>query len=361
MVLAVVLASCGGTSQGEEDMPLGAHLADADIIDDPGAWVGPSTALLAESDDESVTELAPDEQSLPVTVTDSQGTEVTVSDTSRVLALDVYGTLARTVYELGLGDTLVGRDTSTGFAAAADLPLVTPSGHDLNAESILALDPSLIITDTTLGPWDVILQMREAGIPVVIVDSERRLETAGDLVRDVAEILGVPERGEDLATDLEADIADVTQQISEIAPDDEDALRMAFLYVRGNAGIYYLFGAESGTDSLITSLGGRDVATEVGWTGMRPVTDEGIIAMEPDVLLVMTAGLESAGGVDGLLESVPALALTPAGENRRIVDMADSEILSFGPMSARVLEALAVAVYAPETAQAAVDAEGEAG
>jgi iron complex transport system substrate-binding protein len=94
---------------------------------------------------------------------------------------------------------------------------------------------------------------------------------------------------------------------------------------------------------------------------MRPVTDEGIIAMEPDVLLVMTAGLESAGGVDGLLESVPALALTPAGENRRIVDMADSEILSFGPMSARVLEALAVAVYAPETAQAAVDAEGEAG
>jgi hypothetical protein len=30
-------------------------------------------------------------------------------------------------------------------------------------------------------------------------------------------------------------------------------------------------------------------------------------------------------------------------------------------MSARVLEALAVAVYAPETAQAAVDAEGEAG
>ena len=56
---------------------------------------------------------------LPVTVTDAQGTEVTVTDTSRVLALDVYGTLARTVFELGLGDHLVGRDISTEFAEAA--------------------------------------------------------------------------------------------------------------------------------------------------------------------------------------------------------------------------------------------------
>ena len=50
---------------------------------------------------------------LPVTVTDAQGTRVTITDTSRILALDVYGTLARTVFELGLGDSVVGRDVST--------------------------------------------------------------------------------------------------------------------------------------------------------------------------------------------------------------------------------------------------------
>ena len=78
--------------------------------------------------------------------------------------------------------------------------------------------------------------------------------------------------------------------------------------------------------------------------------------MQPDLLLVMTKGLESSGGVDGLLEAQPAIAQTPAGENRRIVDMSDSQILSFGPMTADVLEALAVAIYAPDAAAPAAPA-----
>ncbi len=67
------------------------------------------------------------------------------------------------------------------------------------------------------------------------------------------------------------------------------------------------------------------------------------------MVLMMTGGLDSVGGVDGLLERLPALAQTPAGEHRRFVDMEDSEILGFGPDSARVLNALAVALYAPDS------------
>jgi iron complex transport system substrate-binding protein len=72
-----------------------------------------------------------------------------------------------------------------------------------------------------------------------------------------------------------------------------------------------------------------------------------MIAANPDLILVMTDGIESAGGIDGLLAEKPAIALTAAGQNRRFVDMADGDILSFGPRSAQVLDALARAVYAP--------------
>ncbi|MEZ5321992.1 MAG: hypothetical protein R2698_07970 [Microthrixaceae bacterium] len=51
--------------------------------------------------------------SLPVVVTDKSGEQVRITDASRILALDTYGTLATTVYALGLGDRLVGRDIST--------------------------------------------------------------------------------------------------------------------------------------------------------------------------------------------------------------------------------------------------------
>ena len=75
-----------------------------------------------------------------------------------------------------------------------------------------------------------------------------------------------------------------------------------FLYVRGQSGVYYLFGDESGADSLIDALGGIDVAGEIGWKGMRPITDEALVDADPDLLIMMTKGLESVDGVDGLVD-----------------------------------------------------------
>jgi iron complex transport system substrate-binding protein len=122
---------------------------------------------------------------------------------------------------------------------------------------------------------------------------------------------------------------------------------MVFLYLRGSASVYYVFGEESGADQLIEALGGLDAAGEAGIKGSQPLTDEAMLSTDPDVILVMTDGLASVGGVDGLLADFPAIALTTAGENRRVVDMADTQILSFGPRSAAVIDGLARAIYAP--------------
>jgi iron complex transport system substrate-binding protein len=357
-VLAVLLVATLATGCGLEgpsnatadgaDRPRAAALSLADVtpLADPRDWSGASTAVLPDTPVDPVETAA---QQLPVTVTDAQGTKVTVTDTSRILALDVHGTLSRTVFELGLGEHVVGRDISTQFAEAAALPLVTPAGHDLSAEAILELDPTVILTDTSLGPWDVVLQMRDAGIPVVVTDAHRGLDNLGSLTEEVAAALGVAEAGQELADRIETEVAEVRARVDAVAPADPGArLRTVFLYVRGQSGVYYLFGKGSGADQLIEGVGGYDVAEEIGWDGMRPVTDEGIVAAAPELVLLMTKGLESAGGVDGLLERLPALATTPAGQNRRFVDMDDAQVLGFGPTTAAVLEALAVAIYAPE-------------
>ncbi|MFF7684451.1 hemin ABC transporter substrate-binding protein [Microbacterium sp. NPDC007973] len=323
-------------------------LAEVTPLADPLSWEGPSTAVAAAA---PIVPVADGAQVLPATVTDSQGTNVTVADTSRILTLDIYGSLSRIVFELGLGEQVVARDISTGFPEAAHLPVVTENGHDLNAEAILDAAPTVILTDTSLGPWDTILQMRDAGIPVVVVDSHRSLESVGSLIEQVGAALGVPERAAALAARSTAAVDAKIAQIAAVAPSDPaQKLRMMFLYVRGQSGVYYLFGEESGADSLIEALGGVDVAGEIGWKGMRPITDEALVDANPDLLIMMTKGLESVGGVDGLTEHLPAVAQTDAGRHRRIVDMSDTTVLSFGPAAADVLDALAVAVYAPEAA-----------
>ena len=322
-------------------------LASLDLVDDVRTTTGPSTACLASHAIEPVDDdTAP---KLPVTVTDSEDREVTITDVDRILPIDISGTIASTVFALGLGDQVVGRDSSTMFPGTDKLPVVTKSGHSLNAEAILELAPTVILTDTTIGPKEIRQQLRDAGIAVVVISSDRRIDTTDELVTEIATALGVPSRGEALIQRLDAGVEKALAEIADVTPTQTDErARMLFLYVRGSANVYYIFGEDSGADSLIDAVGGVDVAAEIGWVGMKPMTAEALVAAKPDVLVMMTDGLESVGGIDGLIGRIPAVAETPAGANRRVIDMADSEILSFGPRSADVISALARALYAPE-------------
>lgn len=312
----------------------------------PLTCVGPATAEAQPT----IEPIAEDpEPRLPVTYVDVTGEPVTIDDADRILALDSYGTLATTVYALGLGDRLIGRDVSTGIPELADLPLVTHNGHELNGEAILDLRPSVVLTDYSIGPLEVQLQLMDSGIPVVIMSDQRARDQIGPQIEAVAEVLGVPDLGADLAAQVEEASRSAEARVAELAPDGpDDRLRMVFLYLRGSAGIYYWFGEGSGADDLIEALGGVDVAGEAGLEGMRPLNAEGLARANPDLFLMMTKGLESVGGVTGLLE-VPGVLDTAAGTTSCVVDMSDYQILSFGPQFPATLDALADAVYGEAT------------
>lgn len=326
---------------------------DREDLPDPKEVEGRTTAFTQTS---AIAPIDPNpelSQRLPATVQSSDGEEQTVTDTSRILALNQNGGLAAAVVGLGLGCNIIGRDVATNISGlmpdAEDVPLVTQNGHELNAEAVLNLAPTVILTDTTIGPYDTQIQLRDAGVPVVFIpsSSEDGIHGVGDQIQAVAEALGLSELGERLAERTDAEITRTIQTIgAEQAPPDTDAKpRTVFLYLRGS--IYYWFGRGSGADTLIQGIGARDVATEVGFDGMSPTNSEALIKAAPDVIIVMTLGLESVGGVDRALE-LPGIKQTPAGKNRRIVDMSDYEVMSFGPRSASVLAALSTAIYDPE-------------
>lgn len=315
----------------------------AGAVKDPRELKGPQTAA-------TVPDVRPLEKpsapTLPVTLTDYQGTEVTVTDTSRLLALDLYGTLADTVIALGQGDRLVGRVTSSTQKSLADLPLVTENGHDLNVESILSLSPTLVLMDTTNGPIEVTEQLRSAGVTVVHFTPERTMDGIETGIRKVAEALGVPEDGEQLAARHRSDLEYAQAQIAAVAPTGEAQPSMVFLYVRGTAGVFFILGDGSGADDLITAIGGKDRASEDGAKNILPATAEALTKLNPDVILTMTDGVTSTGGLEGFLAR-PGVAQTSAGQNKRIITMADGQILSFGPNTPAVLLSLATAVYTP--------------
>ena len=118
--------------------------------------------------------------------------------------------------------------------------------------------------------------------------------------------------------------------------------RVAFLYLRGTSSIYLIGGAGSGADSLFKAIGAIDVGAQALDRPFNTLTAESLAALNPDVIVVMSKGLESVGGVEGLLK-LPGVAQTTAGKNSAIVDVDDSLLLSFGPRTPSLIEALAAA------------------
>lgn len=307
---------------------------------DPVAGCGPSTAVL---DTNAIDPITPAPVPvLPVTVHSDDGRDVTVTDVSRILPVNLYGSIAEIVFSLGLGANVVGRDTATTFDAAKDLPVVTNASTDLSAEAILGLDPSVVLADDSIGPPEALQQLRDSGIPVVMLPALQDLDTVPQHIQDIADALGVPDAGRQLVARVDQQITDAEGAITHPAT----PLSIAFLYIRGSAGVYLITGSGAGPDAMIGAIGAVDAGTELGIQGFKPITSESLIAAAPDVILILTDSLKSAGGIDGLLK-IPGIAQTPAGEHRRIVDMDDGVLLNFGTRTGAAIRALAKAVYQP--------------
>ncbi len=328
LALTLTATGCGGSSKAAPgDSPGGARSAPA------GETVANRVEPLPKRPDPR----------LPVTVPSADGARVTVKAAERIVPLS--GSLSEIVFTLGLGDRVVARDVTATFEQAARLPVVT-RGHDVSAESVLSLKPDLVLAETTTGPEESVDQIRAAGVPVLFVEAAKGLDDVGPRIRAVADALGVPAAGQELTRRSEQRIEAVREDV----PHGEEP-RVAFLYLRGSASVYLIGGRESGAGSLIEAAGAVDAGAASGLgKDFTAITTEALVKAAPDAILVMSKGLESVGGVDGLVK-IPGVAQTPAGMDRRIVSVEDGVLLNYGPRTDQVLKSVVAQLYGEDGAK----------
>lgn len=241
--------------------------------------------------------------------------------------------VAEIMNSLNAQSILVGRDISSTEEALKDIPIVT-SGHQVIAEKVIALKPDLVIIDASTGPKTAINQIKSAGIKVVQTPESWTLADIQTKVRAVGVAIGALPQAEVLIQRLNAEL-----QVSKIP----SGVKVAFLYLRGTSSIYLIGGPGSGADSLIQAVGALDVGAQTLKHPFNTLTAESLAALNPDVILVMTKGLESVGGLSGLLK-LPGVAQTKAGKNHAVIDVDDSLLLSFGPRTPSLVKALSKAM-----------------
>jgi iron complex transport system substrate-binding protein len=254
------------------------------------------------------------------------------TDAKRVIAL-ANGS-AEIISALGFKSLIIGRDIASTDADLKSIPIVT-SGHQVVAEKIIALRPDVVIIDRSTGPEVALATLRKAGISVITIPEAWTLTDIPAKISSVAAAIGTPRSGEVLVKQFEQSLP---RQLQE-----KKKARIAFLYLRGGSAIYLVGGKESGADSLIAAIGATDVGAAKFSQPFTAMTSELMVALNPDLILVMSKGLESVGGVEGLV-ALPGVAQTAAGKAKRVISVDDSLLLSFGPRTPDLITQLSKAV-----------------
>jgi iron complex transport system substrate-binding protein len=241
--------------------------------------------------------------------------------------------VAEIMQSLNAQSIIVGRDISSTADSLADIPIVT-SGHQVLPEKVIALKPDLVLIDASTGPKAAIETIKSAGIRVIETPESWSLQDLPIKVRAVGRAIGAQDQAEELVRQLNDSLN---------ASAVKNSPRVAFLYLRGTSSVYLIGGAGSGADSLLAAIGAIDVGAQTLDRPFNTLTAESLAELNPDVILVMSKGLQSVGGIDGLLK-LPGVAQTRAGKNSAIIDVDDSLLLSFGPRTPSLVNALAKAI-----------------
>lgn len=236
------------------------------------------------------------------------------------------GSLAEILYELGEEQRIVAVDrTATYPDAARELPQI---GYvrDLSAEGILSLEPTLVLGEHDMGPPEVVAQLESLGVNMLIVPERFDASGVAEKIRCVAAAVGNPAAGEALVA-------------STLAPLEKhagtEARGVVLLGVRGGAPL--AAGSDTSGHGLLTMAGLDNAMHDVdGWKG---VSEEAMLLAAPDFIVITQRGLDDAGGMQALLAH-PALRLTPAAQNRRIIAMDGMAMLGFGPRTLATAAAL---------------------
>jgi iron complex transport system substrate-binding protein len=255
----------------------------------------------------------------------------------RIIA--VSGDVTEIVYALGLGPQLIAVDDTSSYPAAAEALPHVGYFRQLAAEGILSLGPTTLVAGGDAGPAAALTQIEQAGVRVVTVPPARGVADVAANLRQVGAAFDRQTEADAAVATLERDWAAAAAEVAALP----GRPRVLFLLTAG-AGSPMAGGRDTAADAIIGLAGGVNAGAD--HDGYKPVSTEALVAGAPEVILMMSHALDAAGGA-ARVAALPAIALTPAGREGRIIGVDPLLHLGFGPRLPQAARELAQLIRTP--------------
>ncbi len=231
------------------------------------------------------------------------------------------------VCALGYCDNIVSTDRTSVYPAQLQALPSIGYRNSIGAEGIIAQRPDLVILEEEYVKEALIEQLESTGIKTLTVAQERSWESTQERITAIAEALNNEEAGENLIARAESEL----DEVKKLVASTDTRPKVIAVYARGAGNLQV--GGSNSAFSLLELAGAKNAVPEI--EGFKPLNTESLIKANPDYILFFTSGLESLGGVDGVLK-ITGVAQTTAGKKRQIIAMDGVKLTNWGP---RVAEA----------------------
>jgi len=244
--------------------------------------------------------------------------------------------LTETVCALGDCDKIIASDRTSLYPAhIQQLPSIGYRGG-INAEGIISLKPTLIIAEKDYVEDAVLEQLGQSGIKLLIIDRKLEIGETKKFIMQIAAALKREAEGKKLIAKIDSDLAEANALLKKTTSHP----KVICIYNRGTATVS--MAGKNTFGNILSYVGATSAVADI--EGYKPLNTESLIAANPDYLLMVSTGLESIGGVDGMLK-VPGIAQTTAGMKRQIVAIESLKLTNFGPRLGEAIKEIVVLLH----------------
>ncbi len=272
------------------------------------------------------------------TVVMSETEEETPEYPQRIVSL--APSITESLYAFGRIDRVVGVTRYCDYPPEALTKIKIGGYYDPNYEAIIALEPDLIIM---LAEHETPLQhLAGLGYNIVVVNHKsisgilRSIETVG-------EACGASDKAKTIADDIRARMERIREK-TEGLPSPRVMVSIGRNMGSGTLKDVYISGKEGFYDEMIEIIGGVNAYS--GGVAFPVVSSEGIVTMNPEVIIDMVPDLEENGwNPEMIMKEWEALPQVDAVKNRRVYVFGEDYVAVPGPRFIAIMEKMARVMY----------------
>jgi iron complex transport system substrate-binding protein len=239
-------------------------------------------------------------------------------------------------FALGLGDEVVGVSDFDNYPEEVTKKEKI-GGMEFNQEKVISLKPDLVLAhaSTALNSQAALQQLKDVGIPVLVVNDAQNFEQVYDSIKMIGKATGQSENAEKLIADMKKRLAELKTKAAEIKEK-----KKVLIEVSPEPEIYTT-GKNTFMNEMLSWINAENIAADQeGWIKMD---QEAMIQKNPDVIIT-TYGYYVENPAEKVLsrkgwENVKAI------KNKQVIDINSDRVTRSGPRIVEGVEDLAKAIY----------------